>query len=394
MPIPVICLAGTALAVALCQQGAALAVSPAPGGAAAQIKIEADLRLAQSQPSDVPKAQVGQSEEARRLVTTAKEKGETELDLVWSENNLRGAEGAKKFESLFNRTYGTNIKVNFTPGPSMTQVAGRVAQEVAAGRRASTDILVGSEGHFGALLNRNVLEQYDYTRLSPRISRALVAPQNIGVEIFSILPGITYNTNVISASETPKKLEDVLNPKWKGKIASSINAAILDRVAMRREWGAERMKAFVARLSQHVRGLIRCGGETSRIASGEFALLAMDCGSYLVRGDQARTAGIPLGHVIPEDAATMGFVYMGVPRNSARPNLAKLFINMLVTEAGQTLIYELDFTDHIELPGSRAASELREVKTKGVDVLRIDAKFDVEHPEMRQLQQELAKLLR
>jgi ABC-type Fe3+ transport system substrate-binding protein len=190
----------------------------------------------------------------RRLVAAAKEKGEGDLDLAWSETSLGGSEGAKKFGVLFNLMYGVNVKLNFTPGPSMTDMAGKIAQEAAAGRKASTDILIGTESHFGALLNRNVLEEYDYTKLSPRIRKEFVAPKNIGVEFATIISGITYNTNLIRPSGVPRKLEDVLDPKWKGMIASTQNAAIFDRVAYRPEWGAEKMRAFLMRLSGHVGG--------------------------------------------------------------------------------------------------------------------------------------------
>lgn len=109
------------------------------------------------------------SQEVRRLMAAAKEKGERELDLVWSATSLGGSEGAKKFEALFNRMYGMNIRMNFTPGPSMTEMAGKVTEEVAAGRKASTDILVGTESHYRDLLDRGVLEEYEYTvvRLTP-----------------------------------------------------------------------------------------------------------------------------------------------------------------------------------------------------------------------------------
>lgn len=81
-----------------------------------------------------------------------------------------------------------------------------------------------------------------------RIGKGFVAPRNISVEFYTIVSGITYNTNFVSPIEVPKRLEDVLNPKWKGKIASTVNAAIFDRVAFRPEWGIERMRAWFAQV--------------------------------------------------------------------------------------------------------------------------------------------------
>jgi iron(III) transport system substrate-binding protein len=328
--------------------------------------------------------------EIKRLIALANEKGERELSLSWG-NSLGGAAGAKMFEALFNRTYGMNIKVNFSPGPSMTDMVGKVTLEVAAGQGPSTDILLGTESHYGPLMNRDVLEGYDYVRLSPRITKDLIAPKDIGLQIGSIASGITYNTNFVAPGDAPKKLEDVLNPKWKGKIASTTNAAIFDRVAMRPEWGAEKMKAFVRRLSEHVSGLIRAT-ESSRIITGEFVMLVMDGGGHEARRQKAK--GAPIDVVIPEDASTVGFMYMGVPRTSTRPSLAKLFINLVMSEEGQRIYYQGEFNDHYKLPGSQSAAALRDLTARGIRPLEIDARFVAEHPEMRQLTEELRKLLR
>jgi iron(III) transport system substrate-binding protein len=304
---------------------------------------------------------------------------------------MGGSEGARKFEAVFNRMYGLNTKFNFTPGPSMTDMAGRVTQEVAAGRKTSTDILVGTESHYGELVQRAVLEEYDYTRLSPRIQKRFVAPRNVGAEFYTIVSGITYNTNFVPKNEVPRKLEDVLNPKWKGKIASTANAAIFDRVAMRPEWGVERMKAFVTKLADHVGGLIRAS-ENDRVISGEFIMLVLDGGGHQVRRQLLK--GAPLGHVIPEDAATMSFGYMGVTRTSAHPNLAKLFINMVMSEEGQKVVFETHFADHHELPGSQSAAALGDLTAKKANLLRMDIDFVMKHPEMGKLSDEFRKILR
>jgi ABC-type Fe3+ transport system substrate-binding protein len=238
-------------------------------------------------------------------------------------------------------------------------------------------------------MNREVLEIYDYTKLSPRITKEVVVP--IGVEIATFVSGVTYNPNFVSLGEAPKRLEDVLNPKWKGRIASTQYAAQFDRIAVLPHWGPEKMKAFLTRFSQHVGGLMRCG-ESSRIVTGEFVMMVMDCGSYYVRLEKAR--GAPLEHVILDDGTTISFFYWGVPRNASHPNLAKLFINMAMSEEGQKVVYRVYQTDHYALPGSQSAAELSGLKAKGIVPLRVDAQFVAKHPELRQLSEEFAKILR
>jgi ABC-type Fe3+ transport system substrate-binding protein len=330
------------------------------------------------------------SPEVERLLAAALEANERELNLAWPEATLGGHEGVRLFEELFNRAYELNVRVSFTPA-RMDALALKVAQESMAGQKASTDVLVGAEQVFASLVDRDVLEAYDYTRLAPYVVGELVAPRNVGIEVASRVSGISYNTDLVRAAEAPKRLEDVLHPRWKGRVASTPGATAFERVAERPEWGAERMKDFVGRLSQQVGGLI-LPGETGRVVSGEFALLALDSGGHQARKLAAK--GAPLGHVIPEDGATLSFLYAGIPRNAAHPNLAKLFVNLLVSPQGQRAHYTLEFHDHHGLPGTLWAAEMGELQARGVRPLRVDVRFVLEHPEMRTLADELAKILR
>src|SRR5581483_1474563 len=197
------------------------------------------------------------SSEVQRLLAAATAAHETELDVSWGAT-FGAAAGIKQFEELFNRMYGLSVKINYTPGPSMTDMAGKVTQEVNAGQHSSTDVLLGTESHYAALVDRNVMEEYDYTKLSSRITPEIVAPRNIGVEVGGIVGGIAYNTSLVKAADVPRKLEDVLEPKWKGKIASNPDAALFDRVSARSEWGTDKMMDFVTKLSANVGGLVRC----------------------------------------------------------------------------------------------------------------------------------------
>jgi iron(III) transport system substrate-binding protein len=329
--------------------------------------------------------------EVERLLAAAREQGGTALNVQWGDT-YGGAQGARRFEVLFNKLYGTDVRVNYTPGPSMTDMASRLVQEVAAGQRGSTDLMAGTEGTFSTLLPREVLEEYDYTQLSPRITSDVMAYRGIGVEVGSIVGGIGYNSEIVPRAQAPRLMEDALDPKWKGRIASTQNAALLDRVAARPEWGPERMKAYVARLSQQIGGLIRCGEGGERLASGEFHLMVLHCGTYQIRRDTAK--GAPLGFVIPDDAATLGYFHLGVPRNSVHPNLAKLFVNMVLSEEGQRTLYELEWVDNPALPGSQSAAELADLRARGIEPLKISVRLINEQPEIRQISRDLERILR
>lgn len=329
------------------------------------------------------------SAEVKRLIEAAKASGETELNLT-GPDALVGA-NVKKYEALFNRMYGTNIKISYTPGPGMGDVVRMVTQEVAAGRKAASDVIVATESHFAALPKRNVLEEYDYTQLSPRITKDMLAPQNIGVQAAALIPVIAYNSDLVPASDVPKKLGDVLNPKWKGKIGAAAQYSILARIGFHPNWTPEKMKSFVTSLSAQASGLLNCG-EHNRLVTGEFAMFVVNCGSYAVKSLQAK--GAPLGYVIPEDAATVFFWYMGIPRTSGHPNLGKLYVNMVMSEEGQQIYHEGYAVDNFALPGSRSAAELKSIKSRGLPIVTVTPQFILQHPEINTLTTEIEEILR
>jgi iron(III) transport system substrate-binding protein len=327
-----------------------------------------------------------------RLLAGARDNREQELNVSWGAGGTLGdPEDHRLLADLFERIYGVPVKVNFIPAPGREVMVRKIGQEAAAGQKASSDILLGTERHFAQLLGHDVLEEYDYTALSPRITAEVVAHRNSGVEIYSTIPGIIYNTDLVSEAERPQRMEDVLHPKWRGRLVSPSAAAYFDAVAMRPEWGRERMKAFMARLSQNVGGLVLQASDTSRLLTGEFAMLTL---GPIWAAYQQKAKGAPISFVIPEDGAIARFVQMGVPRNSAHPNLAKLYINTILSEEAQRLLFSRYGYDHHGLPGSQSGAVLADLQARGVRLLEIDSRFILDYPEIDGLDQELAAILR
>jgi ABC-type Fe3+ transport system substrate-binding protein len=373
-----------ALLLTACQPAPQASRSSSPAGQAPATGGAGAAGASASAPSDAHAAEI------QRLLAAARANGETELNLSWTGTAIGPGDAHAQLAALFNRMYGTDLRITYTPGSSMQEMVGKIAQEATADRKASSDVVLGTERHFVDLLNLDVVERYDYTRLSPRITPEVVAHDNSGVEVYSTIPSVVYNTDLVAERDLPRRLEDVLQPQWQGKIASTSAAAYFDVVAMRPEWGTARMKAFVARLSQQVGGLLRAG-DTPTIASGQFSMLVL--GPVWATLEQ-KSKGAPLGFVIPEDAAGVRMVQMGVPRNSAHPNLAKLYINTLLTEEAQAILYRHYFNDNHGLPGSQSGAPLAQLRARGVEVLKVNSKFILDHPEIDALDSELADAIR
>jgi iron(III) transport system substrate-binding protein len=289
------------------------------------------------------------------LVEGAKKEGS--LILNWGTGTLGGIDGAKVLERGFNRQYGLNLQFRFTPGPAMPQLASRIIQEAKANQPASSDLFVGSENHVA----RMPLKRVEWTKVFPHISAPMVDYDNRVVIVTSRTPGFTYNTNLVSANELPQKVEDVLNPRWKGKIASTPYAASFDRLAL--IWGEERATAFLHKFVKQVAGLIRCG-EDERIATGEFALLVFNCD--LASAMEMREKGGPVQGQVFKDAGILSYWYLAVPNNAKNPNAATLLSGFLLSKEGQEIIFKVDKGSSHHVEGTQMNKYVKEQEQRGV----------------------------
>jgi iron(III) transport system substrate-binding protein len=288
---------------------------------------------------------------------------EGRLHATWSQTTLGGAQGFQQIGDAINKKYGLSLTYEWAPGAAMPTIAEKIVQEQAANQPATSDAYVGTEAHYAFLRERNALRVMDWGQLSGgRITPEIAVKGNVGVKMSSRIVGVPYNTNLVKGDDVPQQLSDLLKPQWKGKIASTSYAASLPMIAHPKMLGAEKMDGFMQQFVTYPGGLIRCG-EEQRVASGEFAMLALDCGRDATDKLQADKA--PIDHAVLRDAALINIERLGVPVNSAHPNAALLFILYLSTPEGQDLHWKLDYLDVHYYPESRQAKRIKEYEARG-----------------------------
>jgi ABC-type Fe3+ transport system substrate-binding protein len=222
-------------------------------------------------------------------------------------------------------------------------------------------------------------------RIQPKFSEAQGTVLRLGVTF----PVIVYNTQI--APMVPKTLEDMMRPEWKGKFATHRFLSGLDVLAANELWGPEKATNFIRRWSEQIGGLIQCGAEVERIASGEYAAMAMDCiGGNTVTWQQR---GAPVDFVIPSDAAEKQYYYMAVPKNAAYPNAARLFAVFMLTDVGQKLNWDTWKVDLDGLPDSKMGAEIAKNRDKGTTFTEVTIDWWRRHPEVAEAQDRFVKIL-
>jgi ABC-type Fe3+ transport system substrate-binding protein len=338
-----------------------------------------------------PTAAPALSPALQAVVDAARREGE--LSLVWGENSVGGRKAIERWTEGLNRHYGLNLRVQFTPGPSIPEVFSTLTQERQAGRRASTDLFLGTEAFIAAAIQGDLLQPTDWPSWTPHVSNPeVIAPDGTAVKINSEMPGITYNTTRFSETTVPRSMQDLLRPEYKDRLATTPVAASFDRLASPEIWGEARTVDYVAKLADQVGGLIR-PGELERIAMGEFDLFALNTNS----SDAAlwRAKGAPIGQVIATDAPLLQYKYLGIPIHAMHPNAARLFLDYVLSREAQDILWETGFTDLHVLPGSQTAGPIEQAKANGVRFVELDVAFVQRHDEtaMRQMQARFTQIL-
>ncbi|MGZ8486611.1 MAG: hypothetical protein ACXW6R_22745, partial [Candidatus Binatia bacterium] len=100
---------------------------------------------------------------------------EGKLKLLWGEGTLGGTKRMALYEQLLNKMFGTNVKIGFTPGPSMPAMGSQIATELAAGQTAVSDVYIGAESYLVPLVNRKIFQSVEWQKLLPgRITNQMV----------------------------------------------------------------------------------------------------------------------------------------------------------------------------------------------------------------------------
>jgi iron(III) transport system substrate-binding protein len=145
-----------------------------------------------------------------------------------------------------------------------------------------------------------------------------------------------YNDQGIAAAEAPRSWADLLDPKWKGKIATSPitigGTAWLQYAFMREKLGADYLKKFAA---QEPKLFSAYNAAVLSVARGELLIAVTSAlNEYPVRV----TEGAPIKPVFPAEGIPYTNYPMLMLASSAHPNAAELFGNWYLSKAGQTML--------------------------------------------------------
>jgi iron(III) transport system substrate-binding protein len=236
--------------------------------------------------------------------------------------------------AAFEKKY--NVKVQLWRSSSENIVQRGVME--ARGRRFDADVF-----ETGALamesLHRELLLQEVKASATSELIPAAIPPHREWIGTRFNIFAATYNTRLVKKDEVPKRYDDLLDRRWKGKLAveaedSDWFGAVVGGLGEER--GLKLFHDIVATNGISVRK-----GHTllaSLVVSGEVPLALT---TYAYKVEQLRKIGAPVEWVVIPPAVAR-FEGAGIARRAAHPNGAILFFEFMLTDA-QDLLLQRDF---------------------------------------------------
>jgi ABC-type Fe3+ transport system substrate-binding protein len=160
--------------------------------------------------------------------------------------------------------------------------------------------------------------------------------------VYFLTPAI--NTDLVPAADVPRNPQDLLAPKWKGKIAWSTAAAAGAPVyvgAVLRQMGEDKGMAFLRALGKQ--DIVNLDATNRAILDqvilGEYPIALNIFNHHAVLSAQK---GAPVKWLKLEPIA--GLMHsIGLTRNAPHPNAGKLLIDFLTSEEGQRRLAEVEY---------------------------------------------------
>ena len=231
--------------------------------------------------------------------------------------------------AAFETRYGVKTQLWRTSSEKVVQ---RAVTEARAGRFAC-DVLETNGPEMEALYREQVLDPFRSPQFTDLAPAAFPAHKGYVADRFNFFT-IAYNTNRVQPNEVPNTYDDLLHPRFVGRIG--LEAGDVDWFgAMMKHMGEQNGRAFFRKLAA-AKPQIRSGHTLvgQLVASGEIPLAA---NIYNHNAERLIVQGAPIRWkaLVPTFGRPNA---VGLARRAPHPHAALLFADFLLSREGQTIL--------------------------------------------------------
>jgi len=278
---------------------------------------------------DAPLLSYEGADRAQKVLAAAQKEGSLTLYTSFAEKDL------PPLTAAFEKKYGIKVRVWRANSEKVVQ---RTVAEAAA-RRHEVDAIHSSALEMEALHREKILQPVSSPHSAELIAGAL-RPHGEWIATYLSIWVQAYNTRLIAKADLPRTFQDLLEPKWKGKLGIEGNIPewyATVALHMGEENGIRFFRDLVARNGISVRS-----GHSllnNMVAAGEVPL-ALTMYQFLAEAAKRKGAAVDWFVLEPAVARMSG---VGIARRAPHPNATLLFYDWLLSVEAQKVLLSLDY---------------------------------------------------
>lgn len=238
-----------------------------------------------------------------------------------------------------------DIEVKYTNLRS-TDASQTLLAEAQARHGLSFDALAGELPGFQPLFDQGMVLDVDWAALGMADDLLYRDGDGTAFRNYRLITGIGYNTELVSQDELPDTWEELVDPKWAGRVIVDPRGSYIGRIAP--AFGKDETIEWFQRFMDVDKPLIIQGATASaqKVIAGE-ALLTTSAADANVR--ESQEAGAPLGIKYLDYVPTSDYHTL-VMKDTPRPNTAACFLGWLGGPEGRAQKEKYEFQKNDSTP--------------------------------------------
>jgi iron(III) transport system substrate-binding protein len=154
--------------------------------------------------------------------------------------------GFNKILDGVNKKYGLALKGTYSSSGNLPDIVAKVVTEASAGGKTTWDLVILNDSFMSSLMTADAVAPGPYADLF-KLQLVQTSYDGRAVAFANQLVLPVVNTKLVAPADVPKTWDDLLDPKWKGKMG--LANTIHHLVRLSQVWGDEKTTEFVKKLA-------------------------------------------------------------------------------------------------------------------------------------------------
>jgi iron(III) transport system substrate-binding protein len=243
-----------------------------------------------------------------------------------------------------------NVKINYTSLRPSDMVQ-RIVSELQARHPLDVDAVAGDLPSFAPLFDQKLIQPVDWTKLGVPADVQFSLKGFTAVRTYRTVLGLGYNTKLVQESELPSTWQQLIDPKWSGKVIVDPRGVYMSGLAL--AMGKDQAVTYFKSLLKTDNPMIVKGATASmqKVISGEAKL---STSAHDSEAAEAQSKGAPVGIKYLDIVPTQDW-YAMVLKGAQHSDAAACYLSWWTSAEGQAQQLKYEFKSNKTTPAGLPA---------------------------------------